>query len=145
MYQIWLTESMVLFNQLNRKSSFQQREWMHVLRLKLDQNNDTLVVSRYTNRTITKSLTQHLVLSLVSMVYDLVGLVAPFTVGARLMLKEIWRVNGQSWDDELPKERIDRLLAWCVKLPHLAEITIQRSYFSGPFQHLELHMYRDSS
>ena len=120
-----------------------KEESMHVLGLKWDHSNDTL--SRGTNSTITRSLTQRLVLSLVSKVYDPIGLVAPFTVGARLILKDIWRVNGQSWDDELPKDTIDRVLAWCVELPRLAEITIPRSYFSGPFQHLELHMFGDSS
>ena len=118
---------------------------MHVVGLKWDHNNDTLVVSRGTNSTITKSLTRRLVLSLVSKVYDPIGLVAPFTVGARLILKDIWRVNGQSWDDELPRDAVDRFLAWCVDLPRLAEITIPRSYFSGPSQHLELHMFGDSS
>ena len=121
-----------------------KEESMHVLGLKWDHNNDTLVVSRGTNSTITKSLTQRLVLSLVSKVYDRIGLVAPFTVGDRLILKDIWRVNGQSWDDELPKDTVDRFLAWCVELPRLAEITIPRSYFSGPFQHLELHMFGDT-
>ena len=88
---------------------------MHVLGLKWDHNNDTLVVSRGTNTTITKSLTQRLVLSLVSKVYDPIGLVAPFTVGARLILKDIWRVNGQIWDDELPKVTVDKFPAWCVE------------------------------
>ena len=122
-----------------------KEESMHVFGLKWDHNNDTLVVSRGTNSTITKILTQRLVLSLVSKVYDPIGLVAPFTVGARLILKDIWRVNGQSWDDELPKDTVDRFLAWCIELPRLGEITIPRSYFSGPFQHLELHMFGDSS
>ena len=122
-----------------------KKESMHVLGLKGDHNNDTLVVSRGTNSTITKRLTQRLVLSRVSKVYDPIGLVTPFTVGARLTLKDIWRVNGQSWDDGLTKDTVDRFLAWCVELPRLAEITIPRSYFSGPFQHLELHMFGDSS
>ena len=81
-----------------------KEEPMHVLRFKWDHNNDGLVVSRGTNSNITKSLTQRLVLSLVSKVYDLIGLVAPFTVGARLILKDMRRVNGQSWDDELPED-----------------------------------------
>ena len=122
-----------------------KEESMHVLGLKWDHNNDTLVVSRGTNNTITKSLTERLVLSLVSKVNDPIGLVAPFTVGARLILKDIWRVNGQSWYDELPIDTVDRFLAWCVELPRLAEITITGSYFSRPFQHLELHMFGDNS
>ena len=80
-----------------------------------------------------------------SIIYDPIGLVAPFTVGARLVLKDIWRVNGQNWDDDLPKDTVDRFLAWCVEPPQLAEIAIPRSYFSGLFQHLELHMFGDSS
>ena len=118
---------------------------MHVLGLKWDQNNNTLVVSRGTDNTITKSLTRRLVLNLVSKAYDSIGLVAPFTVGALLILKDIWRVNGQSWDDELAKDTVDRFLAWCVELPQLAKITIPRSYFSGTFQSLDFHMFGDSS
>ena len=45
-----------------------KEESMHVLGLKWDDSNDTLVVSRGTNSTITKSLTQRLVSSLVSKV-----------------------------------------------------------------------------
>ena len=79
-----------------------------MLGLKWDHTNDTLVVSRGTSCAITKSLTQHLVLSLVSDVFDTIGLVAPFTVDARLLLKDIWRVTGQQWDDELPQDKVQR-------------------------------------
>ena len=80
----------------------------HLLGLKWYHNNDTLVVSRGTSSTVTKSLTQRLVLSLVSKVFDPIGLVAPFTVGARLLPKEIWRVSGQHWDEELTKDTVER-------------------------------------
>ena len=60
-------------------------------------------------------------------------------------MKAIWRVNEQSWDEELPKDTVDRFLAWCVELLQLAKITISRSYFSGPFQHLGLHIFGDIS
>ena len=65
-----------------------QEDSSHVLGLKWDHTNNTLVVSRGTSCPITKSLTQRLVLSLVSKVFDPIGLVAPFTVGARLLLKD---------------------------------------------------------
>ena len=117
----------------------------HVLGLKWDHNNDTLVVSRGTSSTVTKSLTQRLVLSLVSKVFDPIGLVALFTVGSRLLLKDIWRVSGQHWDEELPKDTVEKFLEWSVELPKPAESTIPRSYFSGNFKHLELHMFGDTS
>ena len=66
-----------------------QEESSHVLGLKWDHTNETLVVSRSTSCAITKSLTQRLVLSKVSKVFDPIDLVAPFTVGARLLLKDI--------------------------------------------------------
>ena len=116
-----------------------------MLGLKWDHNNDTLVVSRGTSSTVTKSLTQRLVLSLVSKVFDPNGLVAPFTVGARLLLKDIWRASGQHWDEELPKGTAERFLEWSVELPKLAAITTPRSYFSGNFEELELQMFGDSS
>ena len=122
-----------------------KEETSHVLGLNWDHNTDTLVVSRVTSSTVTNSLTQRLVLSLVSKVFDPIGLVAPFTVGARLLLKDIWRVSGQHWDEELPKDTVEKFLEWSVELPKLAEITIPRSYFSGNFKHLELHMFGDSS
>ena len=82
----------------------------HVLGLIWDHNNDTLVVSRGTSSTVTKSLTQRLVMSRVSKVFDPIGLVAPFTVGAQLLMKDIWRVSGQHWDEELPKDTVEWFL-----------------------------------
>ena len=90
-----------------------------VLGLKRDHTDDTLVVSRGTSCAITKSFTQRFVLSLVLKVFDPIGLVAPFTVGARLMLKDIWPVTRQHWDDELPRYIVQRFLVWNADLPKL--------------------------
>ena len=61
----------------------------HVLGLKWDHVKDTLVVSREFDRPLDKAITQRTVLSFVSSVFDLIGLVAPYTVKARLLLKDI--------------------------------------------------------
>ena len=66
-----------------------------MLGLRWNHSNDTLVVSKDTVCAITKSLTNLLVLCLVSKVFDPISLAAAFTVGARLLLKDIWRVLGQ--------------------------------------------------
>ena len=68
----------------------------HVLRLKWDHIKDTLVVSRGVDRPLDKAITQRTVLSFVSSVFDPIGLVAPYTVKARLLLKYIWRISGQT-------------------------------------------------
>ena len=56
----------------------------HVIRLKWDNKNDTLNVSQGVNKDITKPITQRTVLSYISSVSDPIGLVAPYTVRARL-------------------------------------------------------------
>ena len=71
-----------------------KEESLYGLGLKWEHNNDTLVVSQSAFNTVTRSLTQSLVLSLVSNVFDPIGLVAPFTVGDRLLPKVIWVVQG---------------------------------------------------
>ena len=91
------------------------------------------------------NVTQRVVLSLVSAVYDPIGLVAPYTVKARLLLKDIWRLNGQQWDDELPPDLVTKFLKWSKELPTLSDITILRAYFVGEIEALELHLFGDSS
>ena len=76
----------------------------HVLGLKWDHVKDTLVVSRGVDRPLDKAITQRTVLCFVSSVFDPIGLVAPYTVKARLLLKDSWRISGQKWDDDLPEE-----------------------------------------
>ena len=98
-----------------------KEESSHVLGLKWDHIIDTLVVSRGNASTVTKSLTQRLVLSLVSKVFDPIGLVAPVTVDVRLLLMDIWRVSRQHWVEEIPKETVESFLEWSVELPKLAK------------------------
>ena len=122
-----------------------EKDSSHVFGLKWDHTNDTLVVNRGTICAITKSLTQRFVLNLVSKVFDPIGFVAPFTVGTRLLIKDIWCVTRQHLDDELPQNRVQRFLVWSADLPKLEKIKIPRSYFTGPFDNVELHVFGESS
>ena len=118
----------------------------YVLGLKWDHKQDTLKVSRrICSRDCSKPITQRIVLSVVSAVFDPIGLIIPYTIKARLLLKEIWRVNGQRWDDHLPDDISDRSLEWCSALPKLEQFSIPRSFFPGIPEHIELHVFDDSS
>ena len=119
-------------------------ESSHVLGLKWNHATDTLVASRGTSPDMNK-ITQRVVLSLLSAVYDPLGPVAPFTVQARLLLKDIWRLSDQQWDDDLPNEVVTKFNEWSKKLPSLSKIQIPRSYFEEQVESLELHMFADSS
>ena len=84
-------------------------------------------------------------LSFVSSVFDPIGLVAPDTVKARLLLKDIWRISGQKWDDDLPEEIKKQFLEWHSGFHLFGSLTKRRSYFTGTFDRIELHMFGDSS
>ena len=117
----------------------------HVLGLKWDHSSDSLVVSRGINRNVPSALTQRAVLSLFSTVFDPIVLVAPFTVRARLLLKNIWRVSGQQWDDQLPSDIAQKITEWVIDLPRLSEKAIPRSYFPDDVDQIELHVFGDNS
>ena len=117
----------------------------HVLGLKWDHVLDTLVVSRGVNRELKDAVTQRTVLSFVSSVFDPIGLVAPYTVRARLLLREIWRISGQQWDNPLPLDLNAKFLEWRSGLPILGQLIIPRCYFPSAVDKIELHMFSDSS
>ena len=101
----------------------------HVLGLKWNHRFDTLVVSRGTNPDLNRPVTQRVVLSLVSAVYDPIGLVALYIITARILFKDIWRLSGQQWDNNLPEDICKKFLDWAEELPTLSTISIPRCYF----------------
>ena len=77
--------------------------------------------------------------------FDPVGLLAPYTVRARLLLKAIWKISSQCWDGELQEDIRDKFLEWHSGLPLLGQLTIPRCYFTEPVDQIELHMFGNSS
>ena len=73
------------------------------------------MVSRAASPNTDRIVTQRVVLSLVSAVYDPKGLVAPFTIKARLVLNEICRLSAEQWDN-LSDEYVTKFLEWSKEL-----------------------------
>ena len=69
------------------------------------------------------------VLSLVSSVFDPLGLLAPFNVEIRRLLKSIWSKCGQQWDEAIDAEAEAKFLKWKEQLPIVAETNIDRKVF----------------
>ena len=72
------------------------------LEWKIDQ--DCLQVCRGPNKECPWEITQGVVLSFVSSIFDPMGIFAPFTMRMRMLLKIIWIHHGQSWDERLNEE-----------------------------------------
>ena len=123
----------------------EESETSHVLGLKWNHVKDTFIVSRGLDTSDHSIITQRVILSQVSSVLDPIGLLAPYTVSARLLFKEIWRLNGQQWDDKLPEDICQRFLDWKKGLSMLSDLAIPRCYFLSPVDSLELHVFGDSS
>ena len=70
-------------------------EGSSVLGLQWTVPDDSVQVGRGTNKEVEALITQRKILSLVSSVFDPIGLFAPFSVHMRRLLKSMWTKNGQ--------------------------------------------------
>ena len=105
-------------------------EGSSVLGLQWTVIDDSLQVCRGANKEFEAPITQKKILSLVSSVFDLIGLFAPFSVHMRRLLKGIWTKNGQHWDNEVEPGDEAEFLKWKEQLPIVAETSIDRRYFN---------------
>ena len=93
-----------------------------------------------------KSMTKRQALSTVMAVFDPLGLLACFTIRARVLLQDIWR-SGIGWDDELPTSIKVRWDEWCQDLQSLCKVNIPRCYSLAVADatSIELHTFCDAS
>ena len=101
-----------------------------VLGLPWNVTDDSLQVCRGTNKEVDAPITQRKILSLVSSVFDSIGVFAPFSVRMRRLLKNIWTKNGQDWDNKVEPGEEAEFLKWKEQLPIVAETSIDRRYFN---------------
>ena len=116
-----------------------------MLGLQCTVTDDSLQVCRGTNKEVETPITQRKILSLVSSVFDPIGLFAPFSVHMRRLLKSIWTKNGQHWDNEVEPSEEEEFLRWKEQLPIVAETSIDRRYFNRERDKTELHVFADAS
>ena len=120
-------------------------EGSSVLGLQWTVTNDSLHVCRGTNKEVEAPITQRKILSLVSSVFDPIGLFAPFSVHMRRLLKGILTKNGQHWDNEVEPSEEEEFLRWKEQFPIVAETSIDRRYFNRERDKTEIHVFADAS
>ena len=107
--------------------------------------DDSLQVCRGTSKEVETPITQRKILSVVSSVFDPLGLFAPFSVHMRRLLKSIWKKNGQDWDKSVEPNEEEEFLKRKDQLPEVAETSIDRRYISTAKDKWELHVFADAS
>ena len=87
----------------NRKQVKMEHDTERLSRLGKQWNftDDSLHVWRVTNKEVEAPKTQRQIPSLVSSVFDLIGLCAPLSVQMRRLLKGIWINNEEHWNHEV--------------------------------------------
>ena len=107
--------------------------------------SDSLEICRGTGKEVPAKITQRIVISHVSSVFDPLGLFSPFTVRMILLLKGMWKKHGQSWDEELSPEDGIAFKDWASELNHMNEMAIKRKYLSKNAEVVDLHIFADAS
>ena len=95
---------------------------------------------------VSSPLSRRKLLSLVSSLYDPLGLVGPMVVLGRLVLQEVTRLKF-GWDDKLPDALVERWKSWVDTLQSLSEVRIPRCIKPLEFNDaaLEIHNFSDAS
>jgi len=91
-------------------------------------------------------ITRRSMLSMVSSLYDPLGLIAPVLVVGRRLFQDVTRLN-LGWDEPVPLQVSEAWIRWLESLESLADIVIPRCIVPDGFQdaYMELHHFSDAS
>ena len=87
------------------------------------------------------------ILSVVSSVYDPLGMAAPLILPAKLLLQDLCR-KGLGWDDEIPSSFLPRWRMWLDGLPKLSQLSVDRCVRPIDFGNVvsrQIHHFCDAS
>ena len=123
------------------KSSLPTERALGVLR---DGENDCMGV-RANPKVAT--MTRRGLLSVMSSVYDPLGMVCPYVLLAKKLFQQEVR-TGKGWDDDLTPDVEQKWRKWLGELPILTKFTIPRCFFPSEFDKaraVEFHHFSDAS
>jgi hypothetical protein len=86
------------------------------------------------------------ILSIMSSIYDQLGLLSPVILSAKFILQELCRLK-LGWDDKIPDKYQSACLRWLEDLPKLSQLSIPHCYKPSDFEvkSNELHHFSDAS
>ena len=94
-----------------------------------------------------KAFSKRGILSVVSSLFDPLGMIAPFIMKGKLLLQELCRKKLQ-WDEEIDESERKQWVRWLSDLSKLKEVKIQRCFKPedfGEINRTELHLFSDGS
>lgn len=88
--------------------------------------------------------TKKSVLRIISRIYDVLGILSPFTIRARILIQKIWKRNVD-WDTRLPEDLCNEWNIWCEEVALLEYFAIPRCIKEDFNAELELYVFSDAS
>ena len=87
-------------------------------------------------------VTKRKVVSIISTVFDPLGLVSPVMIKAKLFIQKLWSLNLK-WDEELSESLTNEFRTICSNLSHVSEFCCPRFVITPKIN--ELHIFCDAS
>ena len=120
----------------------------YVLGLCFDINQDCFMFKGYDLDKVSFSCTKRILLSMIAKLYDPLGLVSPFIMYGKILLRKVWRMDVD-WDEILNEDICIAFKSWVVSSKSFKCWTIPRLLFQdinwSDLQDIELHGFGDAS
>lgn len=91
-----------------------------------------------------QKITKRHITSVVSQIFDPLGLLSPVIITAKVLLQKLWLLK-LGWDDEVPRDVIQMWQQFSNALPLLNTLRIPRHVLGNNPEYLELHIFTDAS
>ncbi|KAG8184925.1 hypothetical protein JTE90_017779 [Oedothorax gibbosus] len=113
----------------------------------IQQDYITLDVTQLLDFDEKSSVTKRLVLSTSGKIFDVLGLVTPYTIRLKCLFQELW-LRKISWDDELPADLHQTFIQWRSELFNLTDLRVPRNILDCSLDganDLQIHIFSDAS
>ncbi|CAH2226597.1 jg5548 [Pararge aegeria aegeria] len=148
----WQSNNTTILHSITQNTNQQQSEKTldlndslpnKTLGLNWDCNSDNLLfsINIQTNR---KKISKRVILSLISQVFDPLGLLGPCTVEAKILMQKLW-LDKCNWDDEVSYDIQIKFLNFINSLVALNSLRIPRWVCLDASVTYELHTFTDAS
>ncbi|XP_071055137.1 uncharacterized protein [Onthophagus taurus] len=131
-------------SKLNDKHFIKDSSEIKTLGLVWDSQEDVLKFSINLHLNSNNKLTKRMALSLISRIFDPLGIVGPITVKAKLFMQGLWSLS-LAWDDPLPGTMQNAFAELTEDLKQISSIAIPRNTIAQNCTLLEIHGFCDAS
>ena len=131
---------------LDRAASIRDLDFDHTL-MERALGYVTLDTFSFKMATKDKPATRRGILSMISLIYDLLSFVAPFYLSAKILLQTLCK-KQLGWDDLIPGEDLICWKSWLEELPRLEQFSNDRCFTPPNFGAIiscQLHHFSDAS